>query len=435
MSSKIIHLKSNIATLDVCDIFTVPPTQISIDKSIETTQDPIAPLSSGGPITFEFTTLYDEYLRLDESYLYIKYTVKAGLTTPQKAAKWEQVKPVNYLLHSMFKNVSLHINDVLVTQSVELYPFRAYLDAFLGYSDVAKSTHLSLAGWKKNAADLTFKPADLSSDKDTPSAQFEMLGRLHLDLTMCPKAIVPYTKITLRLYPALPEFYMKKTAAANETPKIIIDKAEFRAHRSKATYTLLDGHNKALKEGPAVYPLTRIEVKTASLPPGLIDYGIDNIHTGVLPSRVFAALIKNSAFNGDFMEDPFNFQPFNLSSIALTVGGELYPPQGYDGPTHKSYLALLQTLNQSGHNTDLNYTFEDFKAKPIYAINLNPDSTSPSGATSHVDSKRVGDLGVRLKFKSKNQSNDQALTLILWFEFENILTIDRDRIVRLGWAA
>jgi hypothetical protein len=329
-------------------------------------------------------------------------------------------------LHSMFKNVSLSINDVVVTQSVELYPYRAWLEAFLGYSDTAKSTHLAIAGWETGTRTFGIPTSSASHYIN------ELQGRLHLDLTMVPNAIAPQTKITLKLYPNNLAFFINKPDAGHEEPTFHIQKAEFHVQRAKATVHLLKAHEPSFIDTPMRYPINRIEVKTASLPTGLLDYGLDNIHTGVLPSKVYAALISNKAFNGDYQEDPFDFKPYDLSYLAFTVGGELYPANGLNGQSIKEYISLLQVLNQNGHNTDLSYTFTNFKTTPIYIVNLEPDATSGSGATFHVNPKRNGDLGVRLKFKTAPLA-DKPVTLILWLEYENMIEIWRGGQVKINW--
>lgn len=438
MSSKIVHEKSNIAPLHIADIFEVPSTQVSFESSRTVWIEPQISLPSDGPITFEFTTAFDEYLRFDECLFYLKYEVKLNQTAAadNKKSNWEKIKSTDYLLHSMFKHVYLEINDTVLTQSVELYPYRAFFEAFFGFTPAAQTTHLALAGYGSTDGKYV-QPSNISTWSATETkttCTHELIGKLHLDLSFQHKAFLPNSKIVIKLYPHNPEFYLIKDAAATPTPTVTFKAARFGACMNKATTNLLTSHGKVLISNSAhtaKYPITRIEIKTASIGTGQGDYTINNIHIGVLPSRVFAALVTNKAFNGDILTDPLKFEPHSLSNITFFVNNDPIPLGGLNGQGILEYWHLMKLICQSGTQTDITpLTFEKFKSNPFYGVSLDPDCTPASGRTNHTNPKRVGDLAIKLKFSTPPTA---ALTLITWMEFENVIEVDRERNVSASW--
>ena len=72
---------------------------------------------------------------------------KADGTLPAKTAK---VCTVNNTLASMFSNVTMNINDALVTTSSSNYSYKDYLMTLLSYSTDAK-TMMASKGWFLNS--------------------------------------------------------------------------------------------------------------------------------------------------------------------------------------------------------------------------------------------------------------------------------------------
>jgi hypothetical protein len=66
-----IHELSSLVALPEFDLFGVPPTQLTVEKDIQTEHRPISTLSSSSsPIQFEIHTGIDEYIQIRECELY-----------------------------------------------------------------------------------------------------------------------------------------------------------------------------------------------------------------------------------------------------------------------------------------------------------------------------------------------------------------------------
>ena len=95
------------------DLFTVPPTQTSIEHGQWVEYHPLAQFSDGGPIEFHISGSGSEYLDLSETQIYTK--VKVVHHDGTNLVGEDQVAPVNLFLHSLFSQVDVSLNDRVIT--------------------------------------------------------------------------------------------------------------------------------------------------------------------------------------------------------------------------------------------------------------------------------------------------------------------------------
>ncbi|RWS04209.1 uncharacterized protein B4U79_11400 [Dinothrombium tinctorium] len=296
-SDKIIHGLSSIALLSELDLFSVPPTQLSIEKSVETEHRPTSTLNATSFIEFDIPTSFDEYILLSETYLYMKVRIHLKKSGSEKitGADWSSVIPANYFLHSLFKVVELSYNGKEITRAPQSYAYRAYIEALLGYSEEAKKTHLTSALWFNDSdkRSVLFHPKGADKEK---GAIVDMMGKLHTDLAFQGKALIGGSNLKLKLVLNPTEFFLQVANGLQAQLEIV--EATLLVHRLKATQSLIDAHRKALNIAPTKYPITRCEVKQANITKGVLDAMIDDVCLGILLRRIFVACVKNYAFNG-----------------------------------------------------------------------------------------------------------------------------------------
>ena len=120
------------------DLFNEAPLQTSINHGQWIEYQPLATLDQGGVIELNIDGAGDDYLDLYNTYIYVEAKVvqRDGTPLPKDAP----VAPVNLMLHSMFSQVDVSLNEKLVTPSKNTYPYRAYLETLLSYGQEAKSS-------------------------------------------------------------------------------------------------------------------------------------------------------------------------------------------------------------------------------------------------------------------------------------------------------
>ena len=126
-------------------LFAPPPTDKSIIKEYWVDYNPIAAISEGRVIEFSVPGTSVDYISLGKSKLYVKYIItdeEGDKITDERdihgapTANNDQVAPVNFTLHSIFRQIDLSLNQKLISPDVGVnYPYKALIDLLLGSSN------------------------------------------------------------------------------------------------------------------------------------------------------------------------------------------------------------------------------------------------------------------------------------------------------------
>ena len=141
------------------DLDSMLPLQIGMVNVYLVQTSPKLGPDGGGPLEFQILSSGDDYQDLSHCYLYLKCQVLKANGLPIKSAKftgWEATfGPMNLLFHSLFRQVDLVMNNILVATSGETYLYGAYLTMLAGYGCQAKKTWLKhLEGWAMDEAEI-----------------------------------------------------------------------------------------------------------------------------------------------------------------------------------------------------------------------------------------------------------------------------------------
>jgi len=431
----------NITTHPDFNLFGLPPTQLTVEKDVFTEHRPINTYNSSSVIQFVIPTNIDEYIQLRESLLYVKLKISLKKKDNAKifANDWKNVAPVNYLLHSMFKQLDLEIDDKSITLSPQTYPYKARFEFDLGFTDDAKKSHLTAAG-AYNDIDEKTNTSEARSKLITPptvtedgkGVSIELMGKLHLDMAFQPRAILGGTKLKITLVPHYPNFYLMNKDQ-NLVPSVEFENVVFYAHRSKVNESVVHAHNVALSKATAKYPICRSMVKAFNVNSGNHTISIDNALNGQLPRRVFVAMVTNDAFTGNFAKNPYRFEHFNLNHLALYVGGEQHPINGYNPDFEnklyvREYLGLFEALNQLNTDSTLLLSKEQWaNGNTIFGFNFAPDLADDCNKMGYANPVKTGNLRIDLKF---SKALTETINVLMYCEFDNLVEIDSNRSAR-----
>ena len=425
-----IHEDSPTAILPQFALWDMPGTQEMVNEDRAHIIRPISTYSVSTPIRFEIRPPIDEYTLLNESDLAVKLKVTISHKTEKYEANtnttphWGKITPVKNLLHSMFRYVSVSMNGKQINLSPSVYAYRAYMETLLGYSKDAKTGYLDSIPWKDSS--LLVRGITSSDKRDSV---IDLEGQLHLDLAFQEKAILGGTPLTIELIPQPPEFYFK--CEDNYKVNVEILDIYFRCMRLQAVPAVVEAHNETLQRAMARYAFTRTELRHRTIPANVNDYTLDNIFSGILPRRLFIAFVSNNAFNGVGRENPFEFKPFNVSFLATYLNGKQVPSQAFTPcfDTHlyaREFRALYKALNQTGTDSFYCDNRGEWAKSPIYGINYAADLSNGGSFSSHVNTRKTGQLSIHVKFKTQNTD---PIVAIFFSETDSCLEIDTVRNV------
>ena len=439
---KLLHAQSQQCLRTELDLFSVPPTQTSIDGSQWVEHNPVSTISASAPIEFVVSGSGEDYLDLSNTLLEVRAKITAdGSPTTADVP----VAPVNNVLHSMFSQLDVSLNDVNVSSASTTYPYRAYVETHLNFGYDAKASKLQ-AGLYYMDTNLTVSdpiPAGESGVKNegltkrhhvcTKSGTFDMIGPLHVDVFNQSRYLLNGVTMKLRLTRSKNAFVLMAKAAADYKMELV--SAKLLVRKLKITPSLALANERMLANTPAKYPITRVECKVIHLPQGQKSFTHDNLFLGPLPKRIVFGIVDNRAYNGDMTMNPFNFQHCHLSFLAVHLDGQQVPWAPLQPSfSQNTYVRAFYTQFTGGEgiSTDTGHLIgrEYFsRGHALYCFDLTPDLSSSCG--HHLNVAKTGNLRLELGF-------DRPLpftgNVVVYSEFDNIIEIDKDRVVTRNYG-
>jgi len=103
------------------DLFSVPPTQTSMEQGSWVEYHPLTAVRDSGPIEFEISGSGEDYMDFANTVLYVK--AKTTTNDGGNLAADAAVGPTNLFLHSLFSQVDISLNGTLVIPSTNTYPY------------------------------------------------------------------------------------------------------------------------------------------------------------------------------------------------------------------------------------------------------------------------------------------------------------------------
>ena len=412
------------------DYFQSKVIQAAILNEYDVDYQPVTAMQPGAPIEFLIKGSDQLYLDVNQSKLEIKgrITTAAGGNIAGNA----DVALTNLSLHSLFKKVEVELCGKTLSDSNELYPYRAFFETLLSFDDDVGRTRLIAEGWQKdtpgsfddfrvgnNGANTGFKAR---AARTATSTSITLIGRPHADLFHQDKDIPSGCDLRLRFIPAADAFLIKKDANTAEQYRFRIESARFWARTKELSPSLMLAHEKMLQTQNMRIPYTKVAMKSVSIPIGVTSIEMDNVYTGAMPDRILLALIANNRLNGDYNLNPYSFEHFNLSQIALKVNGEQFPRIAYEpnfanGDYIREYFGLLEALSMDIGPKAIALTPTEWATSyPFFMFRL-----TPSGLPTIP---RTGKARLSLKFR---QATAAAISALLFAEFPEVIEIDRYR--------
>lgn len=439
--NRFVDQNSAASTKSELDLFSIPATQVAIKRAYDDVVYPSNPITNDGP--FEFRIPADPgFLNLAKHRIYFQLRIVkpdgtsliTGGDNPDP-----QVAPVNAIAKTFFKQVKLFINSKLVYDSGDKYHYRAFLETELNYNLDAKQSHLGACLYNRETGDIDAATNDgfvSRAELFARSQWVEAAAPLHVDIMMQDRYLIPHTEIRLELH-RNPDALLLLCHAANAAA-YKIEVREMRLFMEKVD--VLESVNLAVESTlgafTAKYPLRRTVVTSLHVTPQRRATPTNNIFQGQIPRRMIIACCDQDAYTGVINKSPFKFRPFGIQSIKVIAGGQTFPaqPLRLDFTNHhyiQAYLQLFDSLGIANDNRGNGISRKDYEnSHCIFGFDLTPDKDD--GA--HWDIVREGNTSIEIQF-GDNALTGNGVQVIVYGEFDNLMTLDRNRVAHFDYTA
>lgn len=318
-----------------------------------------------------------------------------------------------------------------------MYHYRSFIEDLFHFNLTAKSSHLSASLYdldKAGKMDALDNSALLRRAKFTEDGKsVDMMGRLHCDIFSQSKYILNEVDIRITLSRNRPEICLM--AAANTEAVVQIENATLFVRKATINPSILLAHARTLNQCTAKYPYKRVEIHSVTLSQGTRQQNLENLFLGKVPSRLIIGMVTNSAFSGDISKNPFNFQHFNLNNLSVVVNGQQITSKpltpNFNGKSQSYIIPYICSFYGSGnHLVDDGYDVDRVayaNGYTLFPFDLNGDLSANS---THWSPQREGNIRLEVNF---DVALTEAITVILYAEFREVLEIDRHRTCSLEY--
>lgn len=441
------------------------PTTMGIQGCERLEATPLVSLDANADITFQIHPNKQQCLNLSSTKIYLECQLTQDGNIVKEALKAEEGRvaiPVNGLMNSLFKNIEVRMQGTVISESNNLYPYRADFANRLLMDESKQNNVLDSEGYfryeestafigikdedlKKLKPDLTHTKLELPSGIKKRYAlvrngmkKFLLCGIIHEDVFQIDRLLPPGIGVDIICQRNDPKFYMM-SRDGDHTYGIKISNAWLTMEKVTPVSEMLvslEERRKAckIKNKPlATIPMVVSKVTYASSAAGSSTLGQNNVIQGIFPRRIAFGVVDTDNFHGTTQTDPFRYDRHMAREIIVRAqGGLLFEKQTLsyhlDEESFNSGIECvtqLQEVFKGGRDTDHciginchNYEYGNV----IYAFNIGrTGSLNQIGATFEQGAEGVMDIKIEL-IKAQTES----LTTVIYAEYDGELIIDAD---------
>ena len=406
------------------DFFETPRAQRSVENVEFVELHPITALAEKTSITFE-TSSGASFFGLSQSYVRVAIRLHQsdGAALPADV----DVATLTMPALSVWKTVQLYINNVQI-ESINDHHLCAYVSTLLNATPTDCETSLRMAGFTKTDGNYSTANCPSFARLKRAFAKSEtahFMGRLSTSLFDCRQLLAP-CRLGVVLHPIeAAKFIINLGAAPLKDIDYSIESCTLVLRR----VTLVANLTRAILERAAVdclkYPVSRVAVRPIYLTKGQQRLSNAVVARGVVPQRVVAAVLSQSAYHGTEQKlNMFGFTNHSVRRTGLTIDGRSIPASAHEdsvedwgraGDYDRFYHRLLAATDD-GRPSLIDYdTYKTVHALFAYA---------PSG-TRMQQPPHEGTTSIWMEFGSALAADS---ILLLCIEYQSTFVLDESAV-------
>ena len=198
------------------------------------------------------------------------------------------------------------------------------------------------------------------------------------------------------------------------------------------TPSVFNAINTVLNDKTAQYAITRTTPKVFAVPRGQQGQLIDNAFLGEILKCIAICMMDNDSYNGNYKNNPFNFQHYNVTQVGISVNREEVPfrPLKFNFDDKRfitAYNTLFSGTGKLHGDSESIVKREDYsEGYTIIVADLTPFEIG-----DNFDLKAKGTLSIDLVFKSPLAA---TINILVNAENDNVIEIDSNCNIIKDWS-
>jgi len=413
-----IQFDSEIVPVYSLDLFDKEKLTFSVVDSSEFRQLPSLPYDNQSQIVFDVTGLQTAFLSPN---FYIDVIIKVhkkvkgadGKVTEQQIAAADKITLDSHPLHSLFSSIDVSMNDVLITNKNDRYPYLAYLDRTHLTDSDTYIIHSGLEcgtipeGGATNSVDGVVQKerlSDISGDQE-----LFLRGKLVCPIFQQQKYILPSVNVRITLHQTHSAFRLMCSDSSMDAV-VTIEKISLIGHRLIPNAQLFVDIMEELKRTPARYPITRFEPQTFEISQGAtMGEKMLSLPSYKVPRMVFVTTFDTNAFFGEKTKGAFRAKCSMIKEAYIQIEDQRFPTIPYDGTTGEGMRKMFGDYKQNtkilmgGRDNFIDYVRyrQDFTIMSFNLDRFHGTERSKEDAQAQAQTmSRVGSCSLHIKLSS-----------------------------------
>ena len=378
---------ANPVTHTALDFFEKPNVLVNDESGFD--QEIYPQVGSRGP-TLDFLISGDQRNCLDLNYIQLGLQVAIYTAEGKDRVKINDASKVvfaNNTLHSLFSQVEVYANGILISDSNNSYHHRAFLETELTTNSDSKETWAACQGYcydPEPSSDANKSEWLQKRMKSTLEAECvsSLYGSLYVDFFSCEKLMIPEVDIRIKLYRASNEFSLISLGDdADQLFTAVIEKSSLFVRKITVTESVRLSIERTLLKAPARYPYIESLCKSFIMQSGQNSFVKESIFGTEPIRRLTLCMVANDKFRGSKNSNPFLYNKYDLKRIEIIRGNGL-PIAGTPIDTESNVRMYHNSLSALGFKNGGNkISLEDFANKFIVTFDLTSSQEASKNLT------------------------------------------------------